>query len=171
MLIDELGIERVNALIASLGLTRTALRRRMLRTDLSARGEENVSTPAEAASVMVRLARCEVPVSPQQCRRVREILELPKDDAVRETIPANIRVTSKPGWLEGARTWWAVVEVPDRPFALAVMATYARDDDEAKDVVRRVAALAVDYFTRLGRATPYGVRVPLDAIQGARKKP
>ena len=42
------------------------------------RGNENLSTPREAADLMVRLARCQLPLSAESCKAVRTILEIPK---------------------------------------------------------------------------------------------
>jgi beta-lactamase class A len=164
VLIDELGMSAVNETATRLGLTRTRLQRKMIRPDLSARGDENVSTPAEAAALMARLARCDLPLSAAACARVRAILEIPKEgDAVRAVVPDSIRVASKPGDLEGVGTVWALVDLPDRPYVVTIMATYGAGDIGA--TLRRVAALAHEHFTRLARATAYGVRVPPAALR------
>lgn len=80
LLIDAVGIDAVNRTMASLGATQTKLQRKMIRPDASARGEENLSTAREAADLMARVHRCELPMSRDACRRVRAILEIPKDD-------------------------------------------------------------------------------------------
>jgi beta-lactamase class A len=159
MLIDELGMEAVNRMLAGLGLRQTKLQRKMIRPDASARGEENVSTPAEAAQLMVRLARCELPVSAAACRRIREILEIPKEGEVRASIPAGIPIAFKPGGIEGVATVWALVALPDRPYVLTVMTNYGGPRAGAQEPIRRVSEAAYQYFFKLARATPYGTRV------------
>jgi beta-lactamase class A len=57
MLIEIVGMENVNRTMTSLGLKQTRLQRKMLDTAASARGEENLSTPAEAARLMEILYR------------------------------------------------------------------------------------------------------------------
>ena len=52
ILIDLVGIENVNRTLQLLGFERTRLRRRMIDQAASARGDENTSTPAEAARIM-----------------------------------------------------------------------------------------------------------------------
>lgn len=168
MLIDALGMDSVNRTMASLGLKQTKLQRRMISPESSMRGEENISTPAEAAEVMARLSRCELPLSKSSCARVREILELPKGEAVRSVIPADIRVASKPGGIVGVSTSWALVELPDRPFVITVMTNYGGGDGEA--AIREAATAAFEYFTRLQRVTPYGTRVPSDVYKRARTR-
>jgi beta-lactamase class A len=156
MLIDEVGMDAVNRTLAELGLRQTKLQRKMIRPDASVRGEENISTPAEAAALMVRLARCQLPVSAAGCRRMREILEIPKGGPVRQPIPGNIRIAFKPGGIEGVATVWALVDLPDRPYVLTVMTNYGGAGDEA---IREASAAAFEHFTRLAWSTPYGTRV------------
>jgi beta-lactamase class A len=158
MLIDEVGMDAVNRGLDAIGMPRTRLRRKMIRPEASARGEENVSTPAEAAGFMVRLATCDLPISAGSCKRMREILEIPKGGPVRQPVPPAIRIAFKPGGIEGVTTVWALVDLPGRPYALSVMTTYGGDGGEA---VRRASAAAYEYFSRLAGATPYGTRVPV----------
>jgi beta-lactamase class A len=157
LLIDAVSMDSVNATLRALGLRETKLQRKMMRPDASARGEENLSTPAEAVALMTRIARCELPVSAATCARLRHILELPKAEAVRAAIPDSIPVASKYGELDGVYNSWALVALPGRPFALAVMTSYGTQGEAA---VREVARLALAYFSRLADVTPYGVRVP-----------
>jgi beta-lactamase class A len=168
ILIDALGMDSVNRTMASLGLKQTKLQRRMITPASSARGEENISTPAEAATVMARLSRCELPLSKKSCDRVREILELPKSEAVRSVIPDDIAVASKPGGIVGVSTSWALVELPDRPFVITVMTNYGGGDGDT--AIREAAKAALAYFTRLQRATPYGTRVPRSVFEATRTR-
>ncbi len=161
-LIDEVGMAAVNRTLGDMGFTRTKLQRKMIQPEASLRGEENVSTPAEAAEIMVRLARCELPLSRASCDRVRQILEIPKEGAVRQPVPGSVRIAFKPGSLEGVATVWACVELPDRPYVLVVMTNYGGDGEEA---VRRASEVAYGYFTKLARATPYGTRVSPEVIK------
>ncbi|HEX9580718.1 MAG TPA: serine hydrolase [Gemmatimonadales bacterium] len=158
MLIDEVGMDAVNRGLDAIGMPKTRLRRKMIRPEASVRGEENVSTPAEAAGIMARLGKCDLPLSAGSCKRMREILEIPKGGPVRAPVPSSIRMAFKPGGIEGVTTVWALVDLPGRPYALSVMTTYGGDGGEA---VRRASAAAYEYFSRLAGATPYGTRVPV----------
>jgi beta-lactamase class A len=157
ILIDALGMDAVNRTLHEMGFRQTKLQRKMIQPEASMRGEENLSTPAEAAELMTRLAHCELPVSRSSCERIRRILEIPKEGSVRDPLPASVPVAFKPGSLEGVATVWAYVELPDRPYVLVVMTNYGGDGDEA---IRQVSELAYRYFSKLARTTPYGTRVP-----------
>lgn len=162
ILIDEVGADNVNALLDGLGLSQTRWRRKMMRFDASARGEENVSTPAEAAAFMRRLAACDLPVSRETCARVRSVLEMPKDDPFRDPIPQDIKVAFKPGYTDAVRTAWGLVDLPGRPYVVAVMSTFNIDvgATDGADAVREVSRAAFDHFRRVARANVYGVRTP-----------
>ncbi|MFN2565426.1 MAG: serine hydrolase, partial [Gemmatimonadaceae bacterium] len=168
MLIDMVGMDAVNRTMAALGAPQTKLRRKMIRPEASARGEENVSTAREAADLMVRVARCDLPVSRESCARIRRILEIPKNDAVHRAVPADVAVASKPGGIEGVAAIWAIIAVPDRPFVLTAMTNYGGGDGD--EALTRAARAAYDYATRLARSTPHGVRVPLGVIEAERRR-
>lgn len=168
ILIDRLGMDSVNHTMEALGLDQTRLQRRMINPAASARGKENISTPEEAAELMARLARCDLPLSAGACERVRQTLELPKREAVRSVIPGGIPVASKPGGIEGVSTSWALVEHPDRPFVITVMTNYGGGDGD--EAIRQAATATYEYFTRLARSTPYGTRVPRSVWRAEKAK-
>jgi beta-lactamase class A len=159
LLIDVVSMESVNRTMASLGAPQTKLQRKMISPEASARGEENLSTAQEAANLMVRIARCELPVSPESCARIRDILEIPKGNAVRRAVPSNVVIASKPGGITGVSVIWAIVAVPDRPFVFTAMTNYGAGD--GGEAIERAARAAYDYAIRLARSTPYGTRVRL----------
>lgn len=163
ILIDRLGMETVTRTMAKLGAPETKLRRKMIRPEESVKGNENVSTPGEAADLMVRIATCELPMSAKSCAEVSRVLEIPKDGAFREAIPSAIPVAWKPGGLEGVQTAWGLVRLPGRPYALAVMVNYGSGDIGA--TLRDASAAAFRYFSRVARATEFGTRVPLEYVR------
>ncbi len=159
VLIDELGMDAINSLSESLGAPNTKLQRKMVQPAESARGNENLSTPRDAAHIMERIAGCDLPMSESSCDRVREILEIYKGGPVRVPIPRKIPIAFKPGGITGVATVWALVDVPDRPYILSVMSNYGGDGG---DVVEAASAAAFAYFSKLSGVTEYGTRVPLD---------
>ena len=165
VLIDRLGMDRVSRTMAELGARETKLQRKMIRPEESAKGNENLSTPTEAADLMARIARCELPVSAAPCASIKSILEIPKSGAFREAIPASVRVAWKPGGIEGAQTAWGLVNVPGAPYAIAIMINYGGDDADMDRPIREISSAAYKYFTQIGRTTPYGTRVPLEYIK------
>ncbi len=158
ILIERVGMERVNQTLDGLGLHGIRLRRLMIRPQESAAGNENVATPRDATRLMTLLGRCELPMSRESCDTMRGILELPKNGPLAGVTPGDVPVAWKPGSLQGVSTSWALVRLRGRPYALAAMVTFG--DARAGDAVREVARAAHDHFGMLAASSPYGVRVP-----------
>lgn len=165
VLIDELGMDAINRLSMSLGATQTRLQRKMIRAEESARGNENLSTPRDAALIMEKIAACELPMSETSCHRVREILEIPKGGPIRAPVPSSVPIAFKPGGITGVATVWGLVGVPDRPYVISVMSNYGGNGGA---VIEAVSAVTYDYFSRLSGITEYGTRVPLDVKRRVR---
>ncbi|HXF06660.1 MAG TPA: serine hydrolase [Blastocatellia bacterium] len=157
MLIDLVGMENVNRTMASLGLVRTRLQRKMIDTAASARGEENLSTPAEAARLMEILYRGEF-IRRDICEEILAILKKPKRTALSSGLPPEVPIASKPGGIAGVSTEWAIVYLPNRPYVIVVMENYGMQE-EASTAFRDISRTVYDYFWRLARATRYGTYV------------
>ncbi len=166
VLIDALGMDEINALSSSLGAPNTQLQRKMIQPEESARGNENLSTPRDAATIMERIARCDLPMSEGACERVTAILTLPKDGPIRAPVPNSVPIAFKPGGITGVSTVWAIVSVPDRPYVITVMSNYGGNGGA---VIEAVQTAAYSYFSRLSGVTEYGTRVPLDVKRRIRR--
>lgn len=161
MLIDRVGgFGAVNSTMDALGVSSIRLQRKMIQSLASARGNENIASPADAAELMRRVAECRLPMSSEHCGTVRRILELPKSGAIPSSVPAGIRVAWKPGGIEGVQTAWGIVNLPGRPYIVVGMMNYA-DGNDAGAALREVSTAAYEYYRRLARSTGYGVRVPI----------
>jgi beta-lactamase class A len=151
MLIDQIGMENVTATMAELGAPQTVLRRRMMDTTAAARGEENLSTPADAARIL-RLLHEGKFVSREVSDHALAILRKPKAGAIRSTVPLSVPVPFKPGELPGLLTEWALVELPERPYIVVVMGTYnpkTSTDDDLDAAMKQVGKEAYKFFKGL----------------------
>jgi beta-lactamase class A len=163
MLIDRVGMDRVNALTRELGVPQVKMQRKMIRPRESAVGNENIATPAAAATIMAKIAKCELPMPKDRCAELRHLLEIPKGGPIEASVPEGVKVAWKPGEIEGVNTMWGLVDLPGRPYVVVGMVNYS-DADEGLRALRRIADAAYGYFHVLARSTPYGARVPLDVI-------
>jgi len=162
MLIDQVGMANVNRTLDELGLKQIRLRRKMIDQAASARGDENTATPREAMTLMEKLYRGQV-INKQLSDDALKILKVRKDSPIPRLLPAGVEIANKPGSIEGVACDWAVIYVPNRPYAIAVMTNYDREG--ADDAIAKVSKLAYDYFIRLSRSTKYGARVPLELLE------
>lgn len=155
LLIDRLGMDRVNARLDELGLRRTRLRRRMMDAAAAERDDENVSTPAEMVR-LVKALRDGRGLSPALAADLRAVAAVEKDSDFRTPLPPGVAVMDKPGDLDGVRCVTAVVELPRRPYAVSIMTTYLARDTDGEDAIRDLSARIYSVFDRLDRAAPTG---------------
>ncbi len=152
-LIDLVGMDSVNRLLDELGCPNTRLRRKMMDwTDTDRR--ENISTPVEMARI-VSLIYQNKAAPPPACAEMMKIMKRVEAN-FRTTVPSRIEVASKPGEMPGVRCETGIVFLPKRPFALAVMSTFIRDD---RNPVPAAASLLFELFNKLAASNRYGHRL------------
>lgn len=154
MLINLVGMENVTATMTSIGASNTMLRRVMMNVQASMRGEENISTPADAARIMALLHRHEF-VNTEVSEGVLTILRLTKPGNIRYGLQGRVPMASKPGEIPGAVTEWAIIELDRRPYVLVVMAKFA-PGTEGADLTKQISGIVFSYFQRLANSSPYG---------------
>jgi beta-lactamase class A len=155
LLIDRLGLEAVNRRLDSLGLPRTRLRRRMMDLEAARRGEENVSTPAEMRR-LVEAIYAGTGLSPERARDLRLVAAIAKDTEFRKPLPGSTTVLDKDGTLEAVHVAAAVVDLPGRPYSVAIMTTYLHRDADGGELIREVSAALFETFDRLARSSDLG---------------
>ena len=159
ILIERVGMENVNALLDSLGLTHTRLRRKMMDLAAARQGRENVATPREMAALLQAIYSGKV----LEKSLTDDFFKLLSSGRIHYHahlrdggIPEDVAIAEKEGWLEGVRADCGVVFVPGRPFVLCVMTSYLKDERAGEAAISRIAGAAYRTFDRLGRASPYG---------------
>jgi beta-lactamase class A len=155
ILIDRLGLDNINSEIARLGLRETHLRRKMIDIEAARQGGENVSTPREMMTLVEKVHAGNV-LDPAHTKDYFSLLALPKDSLFHKALPSTVTIEDKPGALDAVRCDTGVIEVKGHPFAISVMTTYDATNAEGELVVREIARLAHDYFSRLAGSSTYG---------------
>jgi beta-lactamase class A len=154
-LIDRLGMEAVNARAQRLGLASTRLRRRMMDAAAAREGRENVSTAADLRGLMKAL-RAADGLPPALADDMRAVASGPKRSEFEVALAGDPRALAKTGILEGLRCWTAVVELPHRPFAAAVLVGHLRDEAQGEAAVGAIANDILATFQRLAQDSEYG---------------
>lgn len=153
--IERAGIDGTNALLRSLGLQETVLRRKMLDAVAAVANRENVSTPAELVRLFVLLH--EGKPAPEVTEATLAILRKPKLGFIDRGLPPGTVFASKPGHVDGAMCDAALVSLPRRPYALAVMTKYAQcSDRQVEEFIAQVAQIVHTAMTVWDRSNSYG---------------
>lgn len=155
VLIDRVGFENVNAMLESLGLHSTRLRRKMMDLKAAGEGRENVSTPREMMTLLETIYRGRL-LNKEMKEDFLRVLSTHKESSMLQGLPDDVIAANKPGELEAVRNDSGIVLVKNRPYILCVMTTYLKDEKDGSAAIRRISALAYSYFDRVARASDYG---------------
>ena len=123
VLIDRLGIEDVNALLDSLGLYNTRLRRKMMDIKAAAEGRENISTPEEMLTLLEKIYQGKV-LNKEMTADFCKMLSTHKASFIPRDLPDGLQISNKSGELEAVRSDSGVVFLQNRPYIICVMTTY-----------------------------------------------
>src|SRR5216117_3469453 len=145
VLYDRVGKDNVNAMLHSLGLPKTLLRRKMMDIAAAQRGDENVATPQEMVRLLEAIFK-EKALDKQSTAELIRQLSTKKDSYIPRYLPESVQVANKPGELEGVRTDSGIVYAQKRPFAISLMTAYDRDERAAERAISEVALEAYRYF-------------------------
>jgi len=159
ILIDRVGKDNVNAMLRSLGLSKTMLRRKMMDIEAARRGDENVAPPQEMARLLEAIYKGKVLNKESTVALIKQLSTL-KQSYIPRLLPENVQVANKPGELEAVRNDSGIIYAPNRPFAISVMTAYDRDERAAERAISEVALEAYHYFEMRGKTSEYGRALP-----------
>lgn len=155
VLIDRVGMQNVNAMLDSLGLTHTRLRRKMMDLQAAKEGRENISTPREMGALLEAIYKGKV-LNKESTDEFFKMLSTNKSSFIPRDLPTDLKIANKPGELEAIRNDSGVVFVEGRPYVICVMTGYLRNEREGEDAISKVSLETWRMFDRLSRATEYG---------------
>lgn len=155
VLIDRVGMANVNAMLDSLGLSHTRLRRKMMDLEAAKQGRENISTPREMMTLLDAIYHGKV-LSKESVEDFFKVLSTNKDSWIPRHLPAGLKIANKPGSLEAVRNDSGVVFVEGRPYVICVMTAFLRNERDGEEAISKVSLAAWRMFDRLSRASEYG---------------
>jgi beta-lactamase class A len=155
VLIGRIGMENVNAMLESLGLHTTRLRRQMMDLKAASEGRENVSTPREMMTLLETIYRGKL-LNKEMTADFIKMLSTHKESSLLQGLPDDAIAANKPGELEAVRNDSGIILIKNRPYVLCVMTAYLKDEKEGSAAIRKIAALTYSYFDRVSRASEYG---------------
>jgi len=155
VLIDRVGMDNVNAMLDSLDLKRTRLRRKMMDLEAAKQGRENVSTPREMMTLLDALYHGKV-LNKESTANFFKMLSTNKASFLPRDLPPDLKVANKPGELEAVRNDSGIVFVEGRPYVICVMTAFLRNEREGEEAISKVSLETWRMFDRLSRATEFG---------------
>ncbi len=155
VLIDRVGMDNVNAMLDSLGLSHTRLRRKMMDLEAAKQGRENISTPREMMTLLEAIYRGKV-LNKDSSADFFKMLSTNKNSWIPRDLPADVKSANKPGALEAVRNDSGIVFVEGRPYVICVMTSFLRNERDGEEAISKISLEAWRMFDRLSRATEYG---------------
>jgi beta-lactamase class A len=157
LLIDLVGLERINQTVQALGFQHTRLTRRFqdyyaLHTDL-----DNTSTPREMVRLLSRLYHHEL-VDPTTTSGILDLMQRPKPGEIRQLLPEALVIAHKPGGLNGGVSDAGIVYQPDSPYVIALMTNFLHDTSQGREILAQASWLVWRYFEMIQTLTPLGAR-------------
>jgi beta-lactamase class A len=160
VLIDKVGMDNVNAMLDSLSLPHTRLRRKMMDLEAAKHSRENISTPREMMTLLDAIYRGKV-LNKDSADAFFTMLSTNKSSWIPRDLPADVKIANKPGALEAVRNDSGIVFVEGRPYVICVMTSFLRNERDGEDAISKISLDAWRMFDRLSRATEYGRVVSL----------
>jgi beta-lactamase class A len=148
-------MDNVNAMLDSLSLPHTRLRRKMMDLQAAKEGRENVSTPREMMTLLAAIYRGKV-LNKESTADFFKVLSTNKSSWIPRDLPADVKIANKPGALEGVRNDSGIVFVEGRPYVICVMTSFLRDERDGEDAISKISLATWRMFDRLSRASEYG---------------
>jgi beta-lactamase class A len=155
VLIDKVGMQNVNAMLDSLGLSHSRLRRKMMDLQAAKEGRENISTPREMMQLLDAIYHGKV-LNKESTADFFKMLSTGKASFIPRDLPPDVKVANKPGELEAVRNDSGIVFVEGRPYVICVMTGYLRNERDGEEAISKVSLATWRMFDRLSRATEYG---------------
>jgi beta-lactamase class A len=155
VLIDRVRMDNVNAMLDSLGLAHTRLRRKMMDLDAARQGRENISTPREMMTLLAAIYRGKL-LNQDSTEDFFKVLSTNKDSWIPRDLPAGVKIADKPGSLEAVRNDSGIVFVEGRPYVICVMTAFLANERDGEEAISKISLAAWRMFDRLSRSSEYG---------------
>ena len=155
VLLERVGMQNVNAMLDSLGLPHTRLRRKMMDLQAAKEGRENISTPREMMTLLDAIYHGKL-LNKESTADFFKMLSTNKASFIPRDLPPDIKAANKPGELEAVRNDSGIVFVEGRPYVICVMTSFLRNERDGEEAITKISLDAWRMFDRLSRASEYG---------------
>ncbi|SMP54638.1 serine hydrolase [Anoxynatronum buryatiense] len=147
VLMDLLGMERINGLAAALGLKNTRLQRKMMDFESARQGRQNLTTSGDMVTLLELILQ-EKLATPALCRLMLTFLENQQDrDSLRRYLPKKVKVAHKTGELPTLNHDVGLVSLSDQQYLIGVFVNEAVDNLEARRLIGHISRLVYHHMT------------------------
>lgn len=151
LVLARLGMERVNARAAALGMSVTRFERPYMDFEAQRRGLENRTTARELGLLCLAIVRRTL-LSPEACDEMIALLEGTSRGRIAAGVPKLVPVGHKGGMMRGFRGDVGWVRNPGRPYVVSILLdnVYEKPDATADRGLDAIEAVARTLYAALG---------------------
>ena len=156
MLIELVGMEKVNETLRSYGFIKTRLQRKMMDFKAVKKGLENTSTPKEMMNLLEKIYYNEI-ISKKVCKKTLEIMKKTQyRQRIARYIPLNVEIAHKSGSIPGVCNDVAIIFLQNRPYILCVMTKFISDMEKTELEIAEISKQIYNIQARIATSTPLG---------------
>ncbi len=148
ILIDLLGMDRVNKTIKELGLKDTKLQRKMMDSQAVEEGRDNFITAEDAAHILELIYRGKC-ISKKCSEQMIEIL---KKQQVRGRLdlylPEEVVIAHKTGDLDLLEHAVGIVYLPNVEYMICVLTNEVRTNKDGREIIGKISKMVYDEFSK-----------------------
>lgn len=146
ILIDRLGMERINGAGRLLGLSETLLQRKMMDFKAAEAGRQNYTSAGDMLNMVEKLYRHEI-LTGDACKEMLEIMSIGVGkNGMARCIPPEIRIAHKGGELDYLNHDVGIVYHPKGDYLLGIFATGLRNNIEGVESIARLSKEIFDHM-------------------------
>ncbi len=148
IIIDKLGFDSINALIAQVGMNNTRLNKKFM-TPLASPELFNHTTAYDMALIMEKLWRGFL-LGPKFTDEVIDILSRQQyREKIPKYLPHEIKIANKTGEISGVRHDCAIVLIPGSEYSLSICTSELKDEWAGDEFIARVSKEIYNFVVSL----------------------
>lgn len=148
VLIDILGMDKINKFIKSIGCYSTILERKMMDFDARKRGIENKTSSKDLTHFMELLYKGRI-VDEKSSEKMIDIMKHQLDSSMmRYFIPEEVEIANKTGELDGIDNDTGIVYTKKGDYIFTMMTYNGKSNNEARFVIAQASKIVYEYFCK-----------------------
>lgn len=161
VLIDFLGLEKLNQYLKSIGLTQTKIQRKMMDFIQLESGFDNITTAADMATLYTSIYRKSL-LPKEYSELVIDILSRQRvHESLKRYIVDDITIAHKTGSLDTVEHDVGIVFSKKRDYIIGVFVTDHANNEEAKQFIGKISKIVYDYLGK-GEENPHESNYKVD---------
>jgi len=146
VLIDLLGMDKINERINSLGMKSTELQRKMMDFEAIKEGENNSTSLKDMSVAMEGLYRGKI-INKEVSKRAIDIMKNQRDNSMlKRYITDNVVVANKTGELDNLNNDVGIFYTKRSDYFIGIFVHKAQNNQKAREIIGKLSKKVYDYF-------------------------